>query len=237
MPKIDWPDWATKTVNIQREITAGDFRIAAAPGRATMHAAVIRPFHWHPDFYSMELPVADGAVQRLDSENLTKFAIVDRFSGEGKISKMFWRGCGPRDADSALACSVGHDKHNIWCVGSSDAAMAQAVNALRETQGGWALVHHGELVATVRFEVGGLMTARAPEVLDAEMQALYRAADKVDWIYEPTYRPRWYPGFPERLMAATLTCSPWTWVLVAPSPLAPEGFVNVATGETHPIVW
>ena len=64
-----------------------------------------------------------------------------------------------------------------------------------------------------------------------------RAAEKIDWIYEPTFRPRWYPGFPERLMAATLTCSPWTWVLVAPSPLAPEGFVNVATGETHPIVW
>jgi adenine deaminase len=237
VPKIDWPEWATKTVNIQREITADDFSIPAAPGRTTMQAAVIRPFHWHPDFYTMELPVAGGAVQRLDSENLTKFAIVDRFSGEGKISKMFWRGCGPSDADSALACSVGHDKHNIWCVGSSDAAMAKAVNALRETQGGWALVHKGELVATVQFEVGGLMTARSPEALDTEMQALYRAAEKIDWIYEPTYRPRWYPGFPERLMAATLTCSPWTWVLVAPSPLAPEGFVNVSTGETHPIVW
>ena len=115
--------------------------------------------------------------------------------------------------------------------------MAKAVNALRQTQGGWALVHGGELAATVRFEVGGLMSARPAEAVDAEMQALYRAAEKVDWIYEPTFRPRWYPGFTERLMAATLTCSPWTWVLVAPSPLAPEGFVNVATGETHPIVW
>ena len=27
------------------------------------------------------------------------------------------------------------------------------------------------------------------------------------------------------------------WVLVAPSELAPEGFVNVLTGKTHPIVW
>ena len=237
VPEIDWPEWATRTVNIQRELVADDFRIAAAPGRVTMQSAVIRPFHWHPDFYTMELPVADGAVQRLEIENLTKFAIVDRFSGEGKVARMFWRGCGPRDADSALACSVGHDKHNIWVTGSSDAAMAKAVNALRQTQGGWALVHGGELAATVRFEVGGLMSARPAEAVDAEMQALYRAAEKVDWIYEPTFRPRWYPGFPERLMAATLTCSPWTWVLVAPSPLAPEGFVNVATGETHPIVW
>ena len=36
---------------------------------------------------------------------------------------------------------------------------------------------------------------------------------------------------------ATLTCSPWRWVLVAPSKLAPEGFVNVQTGETHKVVW
>jgi adenine deaminase len=237
IPRISWPEWATRTINIQRELTAEDFRISAVPGRSTMQAAVIRPFHWHPDFYTMELPVADGAVQRVDSENLTKFAIVDRFSGEAKVSKMFWRGCGPRDPGSALACSVGHDKHNIWCVGSDDAAMAQAVNIIQKNGGGWALVVHGKVAATVRFEIGGLMSARPAEEVDADMQALYRAADKVDWIYEPTYRPRWYPGFPERLMAATLTCSPWTWVLVAPSPLAPEGFVNVATGETHPVVW
>lgn len=237
VPDIAWPEWATRTINIQREITAADFAIKAAPGRTTMNAAVIRPFHWHPDFYTMELPVVDGEVQRVESENLTKFAIVDRFSGDGKVSRMFWRGCGPRDPDTAVACSVAHDKHNIWVAGSSDAAMAKAVNTLRETQGGWALVHRGAVTATVRFEVGGLMSQRPAAEVDADMQALYRAGAEVDWMYEPTFRPRWNPGFPERLMFATLTCAPWTWVLVAPSPLAPEGFVNVATGEVHPVVW
>src|ERR1700676_3448798 len=123
-----------------RKIQPRDFALAAEPGRATMKAAVIRPFHWHPDFYTLELPVRDGAVQRDASEAITKFAIVDRFSGDGRVSKMFWRGCGPRTPDTALACSVAHDKHNIWTVGSSDAAMAKAVNALRKIQGGWALV-------------------------------------------------------------------------------------------------
>ena len=60
---------------------------------------------------------------------------------------------------------------------------------------------------------------------------------KVDWMYEPTYRPRWFPGFPERLMFATLTCAPWSWVLVAPCEQAPLGFINVQTGEAHPVVW
>ena len=237
VPDIAWPDWANRTINIGREIVAADFAFPAAPGRTSMNAAVIRPFHWHPEFYTVDMPVADGEVQRLHAETITKFAIVDRFSGEGKVSKMFWRGCGPRDPDTAVACSVAHDKHNIWTCGSSDAAMALAVNTLRETQGGWVLVHRGKVTATVRFEIGGLMSKRSAAELDAEMQALYKAAEAIDWMYEPTFRPRWNPGFPERLMFATLTCAPWTWVLVAPSPLAPEGFVNVATGETHPVVW
>ncbi len=237
VPALSWPDWATRTVNIERDLTAADFAIPAGEGSAVMHAAVLRPFHWADEFITMELPVLGGEVQRDPDRNVTKFAIVDRFSGEGRTSRMFWLGTGPRTPDTALACSMGHDKHNIWVVGSSDAAMAQAVNALRQTQGGWALVREGNLVATVRYEVGGLMTARPAEELDREMQDLYREGEKVEWMYEPTFSPRWWPGFPERLAFATLTCAPWRWVLVAPSPLAPEGLVNVATGDTHPVVW
>jgi adenine deaminase len=237
VPRIEWPQWATNTIKINRNVEARDFAIKALPGRDTMNAAVIRPFHWHPVFYTLQLPVVHGEVQRDPSENITKFAIVDRFSGDARISKMFWRGCGPRTPDTAVACSVAHDKHNIWVAGSSDAAMAMAVNAIAKNQGGWALVREGELSATVRFEIGGLMSCRPAEDLDREMQALYAEGRKVDWMYEPTYRPRWDPGFPERLMFATLTCAPWTWVLVAPCEQAPDGFINVQTGEAHPVVW
>ena len=237
VPKINWPEWATQTIHIGRELSATDFAIAAEPGRDTMQAAILRPFHWTDDFLTMELPVEEGLVQRDADRNITKFSIVDRYSGKGAVSKMFWIGCGPRDPDTALACSMGHDKHNIWCVGSSDAAMAQCVNALAEMGGGWVLVHRGVVVARVRYEIAGLMTCRPAEANDAEMQALYAAADKVDWMYEPSFHPRWLPGFPERLAVATLTCSPWRWNLVAPSDHAPEGLVHVATGETHPVVF
>ncbi|WP_225771415.1 adenine deaminase [Inquilinus sp. Marseille-Q2685] len=237
VPAIDWPAWARQTVNMRRPLTAADFALPAAPGRETMQAALLRPFHWDDGFITAELPVRDGAVQRDPDRNITKFAIVDRFSGDGRVAKMFWLGCGPRTPDTALACSVAHDKHNIWVTGSSDAAMALAVNTLTELQGGWALVRDGEVLATVRYEIGGLMSCRPPEALDAEMQALYAAAEGIDWMYEPTFHPRWFPGFPERLIFATLTCAPWRWVLVAPCEQAPQGFVNVQSGETHPVVW
>ncbi|HEV2557458.1 MAG TPA: adenine deaminase C-terminal domain-containing protein [Microvirga sp.] len=237
LPSIPWPTWATDTVKIERRIVAEDFALKAKPGRKSMQAALLRPFHWHDNFITMELPVEGGVVQRDPDRNVTKFAIVDRFSGRGLVSRMFWLGCGPRTPDTAVGCTVAHDKHNLWIVGSSDEAMAMVANRAAEIGGGWVLVSGGQVLAEVRYEVGGLMTQRPAEALDAEMQHLYAQAARIDWLYEPTYSPRWYPGFPERLQFATLTCAPWRWALVAPCDLAPEGFVNVATGETHPVVW
>ncbi|MGO8148144.1 adenine deaminase C-terminal domain-containing protein, partial [Rhizobium leguminosarum] len=60
------------------------------------------------------LPVEEGAVQRDPARNVTKFSIVERFSGEAKVSRMFWLGTGPRTPETALASTLGHDKHNIW---------------------------------------------------------------------------------------------------------------------------
>jgi adenine deaminase len=237
IPHIDWPSWARQTVNIGRPLIADDFAILAEPGRKSMQAALLRPFHWADDFIVDELPVENGGVQRDTTRNITKFSIIDRFSGIGAVSKMFWLGCGPRDTDTALCCSMAHDKHNIWCVGSSDAAMALAVNTCADMQGGWVLVHHGKVTATVSYEIAGLMTARPAEALNAEMQALYAAGKAVDWMFEPSFHPRWAAGFPERLAFATLTCSPWRWNLVAPSAHAPQGLVQVQTGQTHPVVW
>lgn len=237
LAQIAWPGWATRTVKLPRTFEPADFAIPAPAGRKTAQAALLRPFHWDDDFIETELAVAGGLVQRDTARNITKFAVVDRHTGEGRVGRMFWLGCGPATPDTAVGCTVGHDCHNLWVVGSSDAAMAQVVNAIHAMQGGWALASHGEIKAQVRYEVGGLMTARPAEVLDAQMKRLYAAAEKIDWLYEPTFSPRWFPGFPERLQFATLTCAPWRWVLVAPNDAAPQGLVNVATGASHPVVW
>lgn len=237
LPRIEWPGWASKTMNVGRTLSAADFAIKAPPGRTSVEAAVLRPFHWNEDFLTEELAVVGGEVQRDASRLITKWALVDRYRGDGAVAKMFWTGCGPADADTALACSVAHDSHNVWAIGSSDAAMATAVNRLSAIDGGWVLVRDGNVAAEVRYEIGGLMTARPAAALDAEMQAFYREAAKVTWMYAPSALNLWKPGFPEFLIFATLTCSPWRWVLVAPSKLAPNGFVNVQSGETHEVVW
>ncbi|HEY0790245.1 MAG TPA: adenine deaminase C-terminal domain-containing protein [Chthoniobacterales bacterium] len=236
VPKIEWPSWATQTMQVGGTFQREDFEIASPAGARDGHAtaAVLEPFSFRPDFTAVQLPIIEGRVER--GENATKFAIIDRYHGVKSLSKMFWINVGPKTAGSALACSVAHDHHNVWVLGSSDAAMAQAANALVTMGGGWVLVHAGEITATVRFEVGGLMTARPAEAVAADLRNLWTEAEKLEWLGGPGI-PFWTPGLPKRMVFATLTCTPWHWVLVAPSRLAPQGFVDVTTGKTHPVVW
>ncbi len=98
---------------------------------------------------------------------------------------MFWKTVGPKTPGSAVACSVSHDLHNLWVIGNDDAAMALAINEIAAMGGGWALVNDGVITARVRFEIGGLMSARPPHEVAAELNNLYAAADEMEWIGEP----------------------------------------------------
>jgi adenine deaminase len=142
---------------------------------------------------------------------------------------MFWTGLGPKTPDSAIATSVSHDLHNIAVIGSSDEAMALAVNRIAEIKGGIVLVDRGKVTAEMRLEVGGLMTSRPIAAAAASMEDLYAKSDALEWIGSP--------GFPRRVIFAMITCSPFTWRLVVPYPGNPGGLVLLQTGKTMPIVW
>lgn len=230
VPKIDWPKWATDTINIREKLTAKDFEILAPAGKTTtVTAAIQAPFYTLPEQKTATLPVIDGVVQRDIDHDIIKVAIVDRYTGSGKLGKMFWTGMGPKTPDSAIATSVSHDLHNITVVGTSDEAMATAVNRIREINGGIVLVNQGKVTAEMRLEIGGLMTCRPIEEAAASMQNLYAKSDAVQWIGSPGY-PRW-------VIFAMITCSPFTWRLVVPYPGNPSGLVLLQTGRTMPIVW
>ncbi|MEM9314180.1 MAG: adenine deaminase C-terminal domain-containing protein [Pseudomonadota bacterium] len=229
IPRIDYPDWATNTMNLGRRVMAKDFQIPAPGDRNEMNIAVLEPFYFNPELPQATLPVIDGELKANPADGIIKVAMVDRYQGDAAVSKMFWRNVGPVTPGSALASSQSHDLHNVWVMGNDDAAMALAVNTVGEMQGGWALVSGGQVVATVTLEVAGLVSQRSVEEVGAEVEALFAAADKMDWIGDP--------GLPERMRFAFLTASPWKWQLVAPYADNPGGLVNITTGETHPIAW
>ena len=229
VPKIDWPAWATDTINIKRKLTAKDFEIRAPEGRTTVTAAIQAPFYTLPEQKTATLPVVDGVVQRDIAHDIIKVAIVDRYTGGGSLGKMFWTELGPKTPDTAIATSVSHDLHNITVIGSSDEAMAMAVNRVAEIKGGIVLVSQGKVVAEMRLEIGGLMTCRPIEDAAASMEDLYSKSDQIEWIKSP--------GYPRGVIFAMITCSPFTWRLVVPYPGNPSGLVLLQTGKTMPIIW
>lgn len=229
VPKIDWPAWATDTINVGREIKPEDFVIEAPEGKAEVDVALLQPFYFEEEFMVEKMPVTDGVVLPDASRAITKVAVVDRYRGTGGVSKMFWKNVGPITPNSALACSMAHDLHNLWALGNDDAAMAMAINKIQEMNGGWVLVKEGKIAATLRLEIGGLMSARPPNEVADEFNAMLDVADTMEWIGQP--------GLPQRMRFAWLTCTPWKWCLVAPYEGNPVGFVNVTNGDTHPVVW
>jgi adenine deaminase len=232
IPKLDYPQWAHATMNLERPVRAADFVITAPKEKdkkGTANIALLQPFYFAPELPTTTLPVTNGIVQANPDQGINKVAVVDRYKGTTSVSKMFWQNVGPVDPGSALASSQMHDIHNIWVLGNDDAAMALAANTVAEMDGGWALVHKGKVVAKVRLELGGLVSQRPVVEVAKEMEQLHNAADAMEWLGAP--------GLPERMRFAFLTASPWKWQLVAPYPENPGGLVNVTTGEIHPVVW
>ncbi len=230
VPKITWPTWASDTIHIGRKLTAKDFEILAPKGKTTQVTAAIQaPFYTDPVQKTATLSVVNGVVQRDIARDIIKVATVDRYMGQARLGKMFWTGNGPKTPDSAIATSVSHDLHNITVMGTSDEAMALAVNRIAELKGGIVIVSHGKVLAEMKLEIAGLMTSRPVQDAAASMENVYAKADGLEWIGAP--------GYPRRLLISMITCSPFTWRLVVPYPGNPSGLVLLQTGQTMPTVW
>jgi adenine deaminase len=229
VPKIDWPSWATDTINVGRKLTAKDFEILAPPGRSTVNAAIQTPGYTAPKQKSAVLLVVEGVVQRDPDHDIIKAAIVDRYHGQAKIGKVFWGELGPKTVNSAIATSLSHDLHDIAVFGTSDEAMALAVNTIVGLHGGIVIVKEGSVIAQMQLEIGGLMTCRPITEAAADLEHLHSAADTMEWIGTP--------GYPTRVIGSMITCSPFTWRLVVPYEGNPSGLVSLQTGETVPTVW
>ncbi len=96
---------------------------------------------------------AGGLVSDVAADVL-KIAVVNRYA-DAPVAVGFVRGFGLKAG--ALASTVAHDSHNIVAVGTTDADLCRAVNALVEAKGGLAVADGGR-ADVLELEVAGLMS-------------------------------------------------------------------------------
>jgi adenine deaminase len=102
------------------------------------------------------LPITDGLLFSDPVRDILKISVVNRYTPDAKPAVGFVRGFGLRRG--ALASSVAHDSHNIVAVGTDDAALAAAVNAVIEAKGGIGATDGAGDTRLLPLPIAGLMS-------------------------------------------------------------------------------
>lgn len=123
-----------------------------------------------------------GTADKIDVENdILKIACIERHKGTNHIGVGYVKGYSLKSG--AVATSVAHDSHNIITVGCNDDDIAVAVNAIKDSKGGIAVVENGKIKALLELPIAGLMsdeplTTVNEKLEDAKLSAYELGADK-----------------------------------------------------------
>lgn len=120
------------------------------------------------------LTLPQDGVFEPEQEGFNKIAVFERHRGLGYHQVALVKGFDLKAG--AIASSVNHDSHNIIVVGHNDEAMALAVNALIDMDGGICVISQAQKPKCLALPLGGLMTDAAPQVISEELSHLKEEA-------------------------------------------------------------
>jgi adenine deaminase len=169
LPAITYPEWVLDSVHLLRPVTEQDFRLLSRLPNGPATANVIGVIENQAPTQHLRLPVqvCDGEVKANLAAGLAKVALVERHRSTGNVTVGLVRGFGFQSA-CAVASTVAHDSHHLIVVGTSEADMALAVNALAEWGGGQVVVSEGKVIGKVELPIAGLMSNERAEVVSQQ---------------------------------------------------------------------
>ncbi len=171
-----YPQWAVESVNLD-PLTVADFAVSAAgEAHVTVRAMRVVPGMVHTEEVLVEMTPVDGEIQADPTRDLMKAAVFFRHATTdedlaGSRTVGFVTGL-QFDAGAAFASTVSHDCHNLLVIGSDDAAMVVAANAVLKMNGGMAVVVDGKVAAELPLPVGGLMALDPAAVVAKRLEAI-----------------------------------------------------------------
>lgn len=119
------------------------------------------------DRVEVDVRCEKGLVLADPEQDLIYLTCIERYTGKGQHASALVQGFGFKRG--AIAQSIAHDCHNIIVAGTRPEDMAFATQILVEQGGGIVVAEQGQILASIRLEIGGLMTT-AP--ITAVAQAL-----------------------------------------------------------------
>ncbi|MDY5617416.1 adenine deaminase C-terminal domain-containing protein [Faecalicatena sp.] len=171
------------------------------------------------------LPVKNGEIQWEDSPYL--LAVV--FERYGKTQKSGRKGfgnigygfvTGDLIKHGAAATTYAHDHHNLLAAGSNKKSLQLAVNTVIENQGGIAVTDGEEVKASLKLEIGGILSDAPAEQIGADLRRVREALCRQGYQH---YNP----------IMSFCTLS----LLASPAlKISDKGIIDVAAGKAIPLV-
>ncbi|MCF8345672.1 MAG: adenine deaminase [Bacteroidales bacterium] len=112
----------------------------------------------------------DGNVVPDIENDILKISVVNRYDQQ-KPAVAFIHGFGLKKG--AMASSIGHDSHNIICVGTADEPMKESINWIINNRGG-IVVYDETQIFGLPLEIGGIMSAGSVDQAAGKYQELSR---------------------------------------------------------------
>jgi adenine deaminase len=174
IPPFAYPAEVKQSVRLGKALTAEDFKIRS-PGSevGTVRAHVIGVIENQAPtrHLTLDLRVNAGEVHNDPAQDVCKVALVERHRGTGGVRVGFVHGFG-FNAPCAIASTVAHDSHHLLVVGTDEAHMALAANALAARGGGMLVAREGQVRAAVELPIAGLMSDERAEVVAQKAEAV-----------------------------------------------------------------
>ncbi len=170
------PDMLYGTVKLAPHFGADAFRVPA--DAAEDEVAVVRAMEMYDGYFKRafeaELPVVDGDVCPDPAADVAKISVIDRHHASDTRACGFVKGFGLKSG--AIAGTTNCENQNLVVVGTNNADMAAAAEALRELGGGYVAVQDGKVLAQLPLPVAGIMSDKPWEAVLKESDAVDAAA-------------------------------------------------------------
>ena len=132
----------------------------------------LETIHLKKELYSLEDKFVPSTM-----EDLLKVAVIERHKGTGNIGLGIINGM--KLKSGAIATTIAHDSHNLITVGTNDSDMLFAIEKLKEIGGGIIVVNNGQVLSSIKLEIGGLITQRPINEILEDLNKLHDSINEI----------------------------------------------------------
>ena len=173
--KHRYPRSSQNSINLARNLDAGDFAIPVEGGRRQVKVRIIDQV---TNLVSREefidMPVSDAQLKPDTSQDILKVAAIERAYGTGKAFVGLIRGIGFKRG--AIATSNAWDCGDIIAVGADETDMAQAVNRVKQLGGGLVVCAGNRILAEISLPIFGIISTQPMEAIASRLYDIQQAA-------------------------------------------------------------